>query len=109
MLFAVFIFLMYMVFAISLVVLPASASVTELFPYYLVIWGFVGLHGFIIILFCLGVRFLGARKWFLFLVMLGGSFFKTIILMRATCLHVDTRFKQSIQPFCLIGLSVNCN
>ena len=50
-LFVLSILLMYLVFAISIAVLPATASVVELFPFYIVIWGFAGLHGFFIIVY----------------------------------------------------------
>jgi hypothetical protein len=110
MLFALFIFLMYLVFAVSLVILPASASVTELFPYYLVIWGFAGLHGFFIILFCLGVRFLGARKWLLFLVVLGGAVYVVLLFLLPTPFMVftvsDGWLNYIAMPLLLVGYSI---
>jgi len=80
-LFVLSIFLMYLVFVISMAVLPATASVVELVPFYIVIWGFAGLHGFFIILFCLGARFLNERKWLLLPIVLGGAVYVTLLFL----------------------------
>lgn len=81
---------MYLVFAISMAVLPATAGVVELLPFYLVIWGFAGLNGFFIILFCLGARFLNERKWLLLLIVLGGAVYVVLLFLLPTPFTVFT-------------------
>ncbi len=80
-LFVLSILLMYLVFAISMAMLPATASVVELLPFYIVIWGFAGLHGLFIILFCLGARFLSKRIWVLLLIVLGGAVYVAMLFL----------------------------
>jgi hypothetical protein len=80
-LFVLFIFLMYIVFAISLVILPANANVIELLPIYQIIWGFAGLHGFCLIFYCLGTRYLREHKWVLILILLGGAVYVVLLLI----------------------------
>jgi hypothetical protein len=43
---SLFIFLAFMLLAISIYQLPAAATVSQLLPYYLGAWSFVGLHAF---------------------------------------------------------------
>jgi len=79
--YVLFIFLMYVVFAISLAILPASASVSELLIFYQVIWGFAGLHGFCIILYSLGARFLRERTLLFVLIVLGGVAYVVLLFL----------------------------
>jgi hypothetical protein len=80
-LYVLFIFLVYVVFAVSLAILPASAGVGELLIYYQVIWGFAGLHGFCIILYSLGYRFLKARLLLFILIILGGAVYVVLLFL----------------------------
>jgi len=109
-LFSLFIFLMYLVFAISIVVLPANASVVELLPFYLVIWGFAGLHGFFIILFCLGARFLRARKWLFLLIVLGGAVYVVLLFLLPNLISAftvsDGWLNYVVMPLVLVMYSI---
>jgi hypothetical protein len=59
----------------------STASVGELLIFYQMIWGFAGLHGFTVILYCLGTRFLSERKWLLILIILGGAVYVVLLFL----------------------------
>ena len=89
-LYVLFIFLMYVVFAVSLTIFPASANASELLIYYQVIWGFAGLHGFCIILYSLGARFPRARLLPFVLIILGGAAYVVLLFLLPNPLTVMT-------------------
>jgi hypothetical protein len=106
-LFVLFIFLMYVVFAVSLAIFPVSAGVSELLLYYQVIWGFAGLHGFCIILYSLGYRFLRERMRLFILIMLGGAVYVVLLFLLPNPLSAiivtDGVLNYVAMPLALVG------
>jgi hypothetical protein len=68
---ALFVSLIFMTLLVSIYQLPAAATVTQLLPYYLGAWSFIGLHGFFMVFFLLGTAYFQKRVWAIFLPVLG--------------------------------------
>lgn len=66
-----FVSLIFMVLVASIYQLPAAATVSQLFPYYLGAWSFIGLHGFFLVFYLLGSAYFKKRVWAIFLPVLG--------------------------------------
>jgi hypothetical protein len=102
---------MYVVFASSIALLPANASIFELFPFYQIIWGFAGLHGFFLILYCLGARFLSDRKLVLILIVLGGIVYVALLFLLpniATAVVVSDGWLNYVaMPLALVGYAAS--
>jgi hypothetical protein len=79
-----FVFLTFLLLAISQYLLPATATVVELFPYYLGAWSFVGLHAFFLVFFLLGTEYFAKRVWAIFLPVLGTLSYLVCLWILAT-------------------------
>jgi hypothetical protein len=79
-----FVFLAFMLLAVSQVLLPAAATADQLFPYYLGAWSFVGLHAFFLVFFLLGTEYFRKRVWAIFLPALGTLSYLAAVWVVAT-------------------------
>jgi hypothetical protein len=64
-------FLAFMILTASVFVLPAAATAGELLIYYLSVYSFVGLHGFSLVFYFIGVDWFKKRMWAAYLPILG--------------------------------------
>jgi len=79
-----FVFLTFMLLAVSMYQLPAAATKDLLFPYYLGAWSFVGLHAFFLVYFLLGTEYFRKRVWAIFLPVLGTLSYLAAVWILAT-------------------------
>jgi hypothetical protein len=81
---ALFVFLAFLLLAISMVQLPAAAPVDQLLPYYLGAWSFVGLHAFCMVFALLRGEYFQKRVWAIVLPVLGTLSYLALVWMLAT-------------------------
>ncbi len=77
-------FLAFMVLTASVYLLPAAATATELFPYYITIYSFVGLHAFCLVFYFIRMPFWKKQKWAAYLPILGTLSWMTLLWFLAT-------------------------
>ena len=63
-------FFAFIILAASVYLLPASATASELLPYYLAIYSFVGLHSFFMVFYFLDLSWFKKRMWLVYLPIL---------------------------------------
>ncbi len=63
-------FFAFIILAASVYLLPASATANELFPYYLAVYSFVGLHAFFLVFYLLDLSWFKKRMWLVYLPIL---------------------------------------
>lgn len=79
-----FAFFAFLILAISINQVPALATNDQLLPYYLGAWSCVALHGFFLVFYMVGFKWLKERKWAVYLPIIGTISFLAILWIFAT-------------------------
>ncbi len=79
-----------MVIAASIFLLPSSATASDLLPYYLGAYSFVGLHAFCLIFYLFNLPWFKKRIWAVFLPIFGTLSWLTVLWFLATPATVGT-------------------
>ena len=105
----IFGFLTFMALAASIYHLPAAASATQLFPYYMAAYSFVGLHAFCLLFYFLGFEWFKERIWAIYLPILGTLSWFVMMWFLATPSTVatisDGALNYLIMPFTFLAYS----
>ncbi len=101
-----FAFLAFLMLALSMFLLPAAATVSQLLPYYQWMWSFVGLHGFFLVYY-LYWRSFKERLWLNILPVLGTLSYLAVVWVLVNPLNAfvisDGALNYVVMPLILIA------
>jgi hypothetical protein len=83
-------FFAFIILAASVYLLPATATASELFPYYLAVYSFVGLHAFFLVFYMLDLSWFKERMWLVYLPILATFSWIAIMWFYVTPTTVST-------------------
>jgi hypothetical protein len=83
-------FFAFIILAASVYLLPATATASELFPYYLAVYSFVGLHAFFMVFYLLDLSWFKKRMWLVYLPILATFSWIAIMWFYVTPTTVST-------------------